>query len=105
MANVVGFTLAVLVLVSAVVSGQHQRLLETRLSIDGRAGTNGGPIRTTGYFDVRKDGNAREGVSCSLSVPRTPGAVLIIYSSCRSTKGACFSGFLKRRRQKRKSSL
>lgn len=54
MAKVLTITLAILVLVSAVVAGQHQRLFETRLNIDGQAGINGGPIRTTGYFDVRK---------------------------------------------------
>ena len=68
MANTVGFTLSVLVPVLAVVAGQHQRLLERRLSIDGQAGSNGGPLRTTGYFDVRTDSTAREPISCSLSV-------------------------------------
>ena len=55
MANTVGFTFALLALVSAVVAGQHQRLFETRLSIDDQAGSNGAPKRTTGYFDVRTD--------------------------------------------------
>ena len=77
MAIIFGFTFAVLVLVSGVVAGQHQRLFETRLSIDGQAGSNGAPIRTTGYFNVRADYNSAH-TSCPAIVVAT------VYTRCHA---------------------
>jgi len=54
MNNIVRIALAFLALVPAGLADKHQRLHEKQLTIDARAGSNGGPMRTTGYFDVRR---------------------------------------------------
>ena len=103
MKTTVGLGLAVLVLLPAVLAGQHQRLVETRLEIDDHAGSNGGPTRTTGYFDVRTRGNV-----CKHFLPLIVVVKVLTRSHaimCRSTRGACSSGSSRLRRRGRKSSL